>query len=114
MKTYLVLFREPDGRLNPHTDDEIKEHRANWQIWQDELVANGQLLGGNALTLNGAVIGPQTNGQTINYGPYYVNQTEMVGGYLVIKAKDIDGATRAIKACPVFDFGAFAEIREMI
>ncbi len=114
MKTYLVLFREPDGRQQPHTDDEVKHHRAKWQVWQDGLIANGQLLGGNALTLNGVVIGLQTEDQTVSNGPYYVNETEMVGGYLVIKAKDVDGATAAIKSCPVFDFGAFAEIRELM
>lgn len=114
MKTYMVLFREPDGRLEPHTTGEIKEHREKWAIWQNELITKGLLISGNALTLNGAVIGLHAKGQPVSNGPYYVHQTEIVGGYLVIKATDIDEATAAIKTCPVFDFGSFAEIREVM
>ncbi|WP_448698549.1 YciI family protein [Mucilaginibacter sp. AW1-3] len=114
MKTYLVLFREPDGRLDPHAPEEIKDHRTKWALWQGDLVAKGLLMGGNALTLNGVVIGPQAEGLPVSSGPYYVNQTEIVGGYLIIKAANIADATVLIKTCPVFDFGALAEIREMM
>lgn len=114
MKTYMILFREPDGRLEPHTADELKEHRAKWALWQNDLATKGQMISGNALSLKGLVIGLQAAGQPVSTGPYYVNKTEIVGGYLIIKATDIDEAATAIKTCPVFDFGAFAEIREIM
>jgi len=114
MKTYMVLFREPDGRLEPHTAEETANHRARWAVWQDGMVAKQQLIGGNALTLNGVVIGTRVKGQPVTVGAYYINKTEMVGGYLLIKAQDINDATELIKTCPVFDHGAFAEIREVM
>ena len=36
MKNFIVLFREPDGRTAPHTEEDITRHRENWKHWLNE------------------------------------------------------------------------------
>jgi hypothetical protein len=114
MKTYLILFREPDGRQIPHTAEYAQQHQVKVKAWLNELIKNDHLISGNALSLNGKVIGLKADGKPITNGPYQVNDTEIIGGYLIIKANDLDQATELIKSSPIFDSDAFAEVREMM
>jgi hypothetical protein len=114
MKEFLVLFREPDGRTEPHAEDAVAKHQENWKVWITNMQQSGNLTGGKALTLNGTVIHGNKGNFKVTDGPYYKGDKEIVGGYLLIKAKDLQEATSLIKDCPVFEFDGFAEIREMM
>jgi predicted ester cyclase len=140
MKQFLILFREPDGRMDPHTEEDIRQHRQDWQLWMDNLVAEKRLAGGKPLTLSGNIIkGPrrkmnktlhqqpheatQQSGkstrqreatqQQITEGPYKTG-TEIVGGFLLINAANLEEATAITQTCPIFDFDGFAEVREIM
>lgn len=110
MKDYLVLFREPDGRTEPHAEDAITQHRLNWKNWMDKWGKEGNLAGGNSLTLNGKII--TGNDKKVTNDIHRVG-TEIVGGFLLIKANNLDEAETIIKSCPIFEFDGYAEIREM-
>ncbi len=45
MKKFLILFREPDGRKDVHTDEDIKQHREAVGHWMNTIIAQGSLLG---------------------------------------------------------------------
>ncbi|MET7258024.1 YciI family protein [Dyadobacter fermentans] len=113
MKNYIIIFREPDGRRSDgqrdsHTEAEIAAHRENWSKWFAEWGAKGKLAGGSGLTLNGRII---KDGQT-NEGIHYAG-TEIVGGFLLLKAEDLDEATAIAASCPIYEFDGYAEVREM-
>lgn len=110
MKNYIVIFREPDGRTVEHTADEISQHQANWKSWFDKWGKEGRLNGGSGLTLNGRIL--KGDGNDIIDG-IHKNGTEIIGGFLLLKVEDLDEATTIMKACPIFEFGGYAEIREM-
>ena len=114
MKEYLILFREPDGRTEPHAEDAIANHQQNWKAWITRMQQSGNLLGGKALTLNGAVIHEANGNFNVIDGPYYKTDKEIVGGYLIMQATDLPEVTSLIKSCPVFELDGFAEIREMM
>jgi hypothetical protein len=38
---------------------------------------------------------------------------EIIGGFLLLNADDLEEATAMLANCPVFAFGGYAEIREM-
>ena len=103
---YLILFREPDGRQDEHSPEEIAAHRRNWQAWMQPLVEQQQLEGGKPLSLEGRVI---KDGQ-ISKGPHTVG-TEIVGGFLLVNFPDLEAATTTMKACPIVEFGGYIEIR---
>ena len=110
MKDFLILFREPDGRMHQHSDDDNHAHQSKVKSWMELLVKNGNLSGGRALSLNGKVI--NTNGEVQN--DIYKVGTEIVGGYILLKSNSIDQATDLIKTCPILERGGFAEIREVM
>jgi len=110
MKDFLILFREPDGRMHTHSDEDNRDHQRKVKGWMESLITSGNLSGGRALTLNGRVI--STNGEVTN--DIYKVGREIVGGYMLLKSNDLDQATEIIKSCPVLERGGFAEIREVM
>ena len=110
MKDFLILFREPDGRMNIHSDEDNLDHQQKVRGWMEPLITNGNLSGGRALTLNGRVI--NTKGEVQN--DIYKVGKEIVGGYMLLKSNDLNHATEIMKGCPVLERGGFAEIREVM
>lgn len=110
MKNFLVIFREPDGRKKEHSKLEIEDHQQHWKSWFEKWKPEGILKGGSGLTLNGKIIKPPGNEATD--GIHKVGD-EIVGGFLLIEAADLEKATEIIQSCPIFEFDGYAEIREM-
>ena len=110
MKDFLLLFREPDGRAVPHEPDFTEKHQQSWKLWMAPLIANGQLAGGKPLTLNGKIV--DTNGD-VREG-IYKNGTEIVGGFLLIKAESLEAATEIARTCPVLEADGYIEVREIM
>jgi hypothetical protein len=111
MKDFLVLFREPDGRTIEHAAEATRQHQLNWKNWLEHYGKQGNLVGGKGLTLNGKVI--RETSQLPTDGPYQVGK-EIVGGFLLIRANNLDEAVEIVKTCPIFEFDGFAEVREMM
>ena len=110
MKRFIILVREPDGRQDDHTEEQIKAHRANWNKWFEKYGKSGNFLGGSALSLNGKIItGP---GAKVVDEIHKVG-TEIVGGYLLITAEDLDAAVAIAREIPVFEFDGYLEVREL-
>lgn len=110
MKNFIVLFREPDGRTNSHSDIEIEGHQDNWKAWFEKWGKAGRLSGGSGLTLNGKII--KGTGADIIDGLHKVG-TEIVGGFLLLKAESLDEAASIASTCPIFEFEGYAEVREL-
>ena len=110
MKDFMVIFREPDGRIDIHSKEDNVHHQSKVKSWMEQLVKNGNLSGGKALTLNGTVI--ETNGNVRN--DIYKVGKEIVGGYLLLKSNDLVQATELIRTCPILERGGFAEVREVM
>ena len=110
MKKFIVLFREPDGRTQTHSDSDIKAHQENWKNWFSLWGKNGKLNGGSGLTLNGRII---KDGGKIITNEIHKNGNEIVGGYMLLNATDFDEAIEIMKTCPIYEFDGHAEIREL-
>lgn len=108
MKNYLVLFREPDGRTQTHSEADIVRHQQSWKEWMTKWGANGNLTGGSGLTLNGKLI---IEGK-VREGVHKVG-TEIIGGFLLLKAESLDEAVGIAETCPIYEFDGYAEVREM-
>ena len=111
MKDFLVLFREKDARATGHSPEFIAQHQQRWRQWMDALQQQGKLTGGGGLSLEGRVI--QGEGKHTTEGAYFSGQ-EFVGGFLFIKAADLEEAAELVKSCPIFEADGIAEVRELI
>jgi len=110
MKEYLLLFR---GGLDftKASPEQVQEVILKWKTWVDELTKKGIYNGGERLTRNEAVV-IRGSAKQITDGPYKVDE-EMVGGYIGIKADDLQCAIEIAKDCPIFNFDGNVEIREV-
>ena len=66
---------------------------------------------GYPLQAEGKVVGK--GGTIITDGPFTEGK-EIVGGYVVLEAKDLDDAVAISKDCPIFEFGGTTEVREIV
>lgn len=110
MKDYLLLFRggpqyvpasQPGEPISP-----------KWRAWMEELMKKGHVPQGQRLVGGGGAVlkGRKTQ---LTDGPFAEGK-EIVAGYLVIKADDLDQAISLAKGCPIFEHDdASTEIREI-
>ena len=81
-----------------------------WQDWIGGIAAQDKFVGTNALGIEGKVVGPNN---VVTDGPY-IEMKEMVGGYIIVKADDIDDAVRLSEGCPVLSTGGKVEVRDVM
>ena len=110
MKDYVFLFR---GGLDftKASPEELQQVIANWKKWTEELSKKGIYRGGDRLTRSDAAVVKGNAKQVVN-GPY-AESTEIVGGYIKIKADSLQQAIEISKGCPIFNFDGIVEIREV-
>ncbi len=81
-----------------------------WKTWMEELAKQDRYSGGQRLTRNGSVLKGQE--KQITDGTY-TESKEIVGGYMAIKANDLNDAIETAKGYPIFDYGGSTEVREV-
>jgi hypothetical protein len=109
MEKFMYLFR--GGENHAHNANDSKAAQENMQAWMDwmgKLQQKGVLVVGEALQPTGKqVTGTK---KTITDGPF-VEAKEMVGGLLIVNAKDIHDAVEISKGCPIFNENGKVEVR---
>lgn len=111
MKDFLVLLREPDGRKKIPSKEFQEKHQENWKKWLGEMVNRGILTSGRPLSLAGSVI--KNSGKEVTSGPHQ-NGEEIIGGFLTIRATDLNEAIKEMTGCPVFESDGYIEVREIM
>jgi len=105
----MYLFRGGENHAHNANDSEkAAKNMQAWMTWMDGLQQKGILVGGEPLQPTGK----QVNGtkKVITDGPF-VEAKELVGGYLIVNAKDINEAVEISKGCPIFEEDGKLEVR---
>ena len=104
---FLLLLRQPPGGTPP--PDELRKIMARFGEWMQAMSAKGLVIGTNGLEITGKVLrGPR--GTTITDGPYPESK-EIVGGYVLIAADNLEEAIEAARDCPGLGYGMAVEVR---
>lgn len=111
MTKFLYLFRGGDAVRVQQSPEEMEVHMQKWGAWMNSLAEKGTLVDGLPLGASGKVVG--TDGKTITDGPF-AEGTEVVGGYLIVNAKDLEHATEISLGCPIFEHEGTLEVREIM
>lgn len=106
MEKFLYLFR--GGMAGEQATNVPAEHMQKWMKWMESLTQKGIMVGGEPLQ----PVGKQVNGskKVVTDGPF-LEAKELVGGYLIVNAKDIDEAVEISKGCPIFEVDGRLEVR---
>jgi len=109
MEKFMYLFRGGENHAQNAADSEkAKANMQAWMNWMQSLQQKGILVGGEPLQPSGK----QVNGtkKVVTDGPF-VEAKELVGGYLIVNAKDINDAVEISKGCPIFTEDGKLEVR---
>ncbi len=111
MKDFIMLFHsEPDPNFNP-TPEQIQAEVKEWQDWMGGIGAQGKLKNpGEALGFEGKTM--HADG-SVTDGPY-AELKEIVGGFVVVSAENIDEALKLGEGCPALSNGGKVEIRDIM
>lgn len=108
MPSYLYLFRGGETRnLSPQA---MQEHMQKWGAWIADLGKQGYFKGGDPLAEEGRVL--RGRQKTVTDGPY-AETKDIVGGYLIVSAPDLDQAVELARGCPIFENEGSVEVREV-
>lgn len=111
MEKFIFLFRGGDTHVhNAKDSEEAKAYIQSWDTWMQGLGQKGILAGGEPLQTTGKVISGKN--KVVTDGAF-MDVNEMVGGFLIINAKDIDEASEIAKGCPIFDEDGKVEVRQI-
>jgi hypothetical protein len=106
MEKFMYLFR--GGLDETQSPEAMQAQMQKWVAWMQTLGQKQIMLGGEPLQSSGKKISGQK--KVVTDGPF-AEAKEMVGGYLIVNAKDLDHAVEISKDCPIFDMGGSVEIR---
>jgi hypothetical protein len=82
-----------------------------WMAWIESMKSKGQYVAGNPLQEGGKVL-RGSRGSVVTDGPF-TEAKEMVGGYIVVLARDLAEAAEIAKGCPGYDYGTVTEVRPL-
>src|SRR5262249_48527193 len=114
MSQFLYLYRMTDAarQENMGTPESAQQNMERWMEWMNDLDKNGHLKDrGQPLERTGKVVRGQQ--KTITDGPF-TESKDLVGGFTIVEARDIDQAVELSRGCPVFDGGGSVEVRPIM
>lgn len=103
MSEFVLLFRatETEQREAMGTAERAQHSLESWLKWVRELEAKGALKSpGQPLETRGKVL----KGQVVTDGPF-VEVKDLVLGFMVIAARDLDEAVELARGCPMLHGG---------
>ncbi len=90
--------------------EQMQAMMQDWQNWIGGIAAQGKFVSTNRLYPEGKSI--FADGAVLD-GPY-AEVKEMVGGYLIATADNLDEAVQLAKSCPNLKYGGKVEVRSVM
>src|SRR5215203_5741881 len=114
MSEFVYLFRtgEAEQRQAMGSPERAQQSMQRWMAWMRDLETRGYLKDrGQPLDRAGKVVrGAQ---KAVTDGPF-VEIKDMVAGFIVVRARDLEEAAMLAGGCPMLDGGGSVEIRPVM
>jgi hypothetical protein len=109
MEKYMFLFRGGDvSKLSPQQQE---AQMGKWLAWVEKLRKDNRYISGEPLLPGGKTIAGSK--KTVTDGPF-TESKEVIGGFFIVNANNLDEATQMAKDSPDYDLGGSVEIREVM
>lgn len=111
MKDFLLLFRGGDSERKQLSPEQAEAHMKRWQDWIGDMAKQERFMGGQPLLSGGKVLSGTT--KKLTDGPF-IEGKEVIGGYVHVKATDLEEAVQLGKGCPNLEMeSGTVEVREI-
>ena len=104
MSQFLYLYRMSEAARNEAmgTPEKAQERMQSWMRWMSELDAKGHLKDrGQPLEMTGKVV----RQKAVTDGPY-AEAKDLIAGFTIVEARDIDQAVELSRGCPILQGGS--------
>ena len=109
MPNFMILLHENDGAWRKLSEAERQALLEKYYAWVHELRNKDLMRDGNPLAEGGRVL-RVADGEIVD-GPY-TETKEVITGYFLIEAENLDAATEIAKGCPALGHGETVVIRQ--
>lgn len=109
MEKFMLIFHGgSDIAPEMKTPEAMQLHMQKWFTWIEKLRKEGRYEGGEPLEPRGKFVsGPN---KIVTDGPF-AESKELVGGYFIVNAKDLDDAVALTEGYPDFIFNGKVQVR---
>jgi hypothetical protein len=109
MSEFLFIYRGGAAASGPEHTQQIMQ---KWMTWMKDLGEKGHIKDiGHPLEKTGKLVAGKA--KSVTDGPY-AETKDIVGGYSLIEAKDLDQAAQVSLGCPIFETGGMVEVRPIM
>jgi hypothetical protein len=106
---YVFLYRGGEEGRSPEQMQQIMQ---KWVTWLKDLTDKGHMKDqGQPLERTGKLV--KGKNKAVTDGPF-AESKDVVGGYTLIQARDLDQAAELSKGCPIFDVDGAVEVRPVM
>src|SRR5215472_9401121 len=109
MSEFVYLYRGGEAGRSPERAQQMIQ---KWMAWFKDLAENGHIKDrGQPLERTGKLVkGKQ---MAVTDGPF-AEAKDVVGGFTLIEARDLDQAVELSKGCPIFEVEGAVEVRPVM
>jgi hypothetical protein len=109
MSQFIYLYRGGETGRSP---ERMQQMMQKWMAWMKELGAQGHLTDrGQPLERTGKIV--QGKQKAVTDGPF-AEAKDVIGGYSIVEATDLDQAVQLSKGCPIFEVEGAVEVRPVM
>jgi len=113
MEKYMLIFKGGFYEDRNLSADESQERMQKWYKWVQDLTDQGKYVSGEPLLKGGKILSGNQNKVVVTDGPF-PEAKELVGGFFIVNAKDINEASEIAKNYPDFDLDGTVEVRPVM
>lgn len=103
----MLIFQ--GGIKQDASPEALQANMGKWMAWVEKLNKEGRYVSGEPLLPGGKLL----SGKTVTDGPYTEGK-EVVGGYFIINAADMDEAVEISKEYPDFEYDGSVQVRQVM
>jgi hypothetical protein len=109
MTEFVFLYRGGDRSPSP---DQAQQQMQKWVTWMKDLGAKGLIKDpGHPLERSGKLV--KGSDKQVTDGTF-AETKDVVGGYTLVSARDLEHAVEISRGCPIFEFNGAVEIRPVM
>lgn len=110
MKEFMMIFRNEKSDKPQPSPEQMQQMVKTWQDWIGGIAAQGKFVATNALGFEGRTVSAKG---IVSDGPY-AEIKEIVGGYIIVKADNLNDAVQLSEGCPTLAMGGKVEVRDVM
>jgi len=109
MSEFVYLYR---GGSREGSPEQMQQVMHKWMAWFKQLSEKGYIKNpGHPLERTGKLV--KGSQKTVTDGPF-AESKDVIGGYSLIEARDLEQAVELSKGCPIFEREGMVEVRPVM